>query len=60
MMFDKFFNFFKKKKFSTINSWDEFSPLKTVLLGSVFAPEFFTDINTEILGFKEFTHLSNR
>ena len=22
--------------------------------------EFFTDINTEILGFKEFTHLSNR
>lgn len=47
MMFDKFFNFFKKKKFSTINSWDEFSPLKTVLLGSVFAPEFFTDIKNK-------------
>ena len=31
-------------KFTTINSWDEFSPLKTVLLGSVFEPEFFNGI----------------
>ena len=31
-------------KFTTINSWDEFSPLKTVFLGSVFDPEFFNDI----------------
>jgi len=34
-------------KFSKINSWDEFSPLKTILLGSVFAPEFFTDIKNK-------------
>ena len=34
-------------KFSKINSWDEFSPLRTVLLGSVFAPEFFNDIKNK-------------
>jgi N-dimethylarginine dimethylaminohydrolase len=34
-------------KFSKINSWDEFSPLKTILLGSVFAPEFFNDIKNK-------------
>ena len=30
--------------FANINSWDEFSPLKTVLLGSVFEPTFFSNI----------------
>lgn len=47
MNFNKVFNLFKKKKFTTINSWDEFSPLRTVLVGSVFEPEFFNGVKNK-------------
>ena len=36
-------------KFTKINSWDEFSPLKTVLLGSVFDPTFFSTIKNSTI-----------
>ena len=38
---------FKKKKFTTIHSWDEFSPLRTVLVGSVFEPNFFDGVKNK-------------
>ena len=35
-------------KFTKINSWDEFSPLRTVLVGSVFEPSFFDGVKNKI------------
>ena len=47
IMFNRIFDFLRKKQFTNINSWDEFSPLRTVLVGSVFNTDFFNGVKNK-------------